>query len=218
MTPAIRFVFVVTVALLGCAYDPAAVPSRYVGDLSGLERVKPGPWDELHRRAGVDLAAYRGLRIAPVRLADKLNTQGEHYRAYDLERVRHKFDLALEQGLARSGLLAKPTGSGGSVGAVGPRLLEARAVLTGVRANRPPLDRSAHGILSTASGVGGATMQLDLVDADTGELLVAIVDRKWGVEFSANFNTNQTWGDAEDAFRWWTRTLRLRLERAGLGS
>ena len=82
---------------------------------------------------------------------------------------------------------------------------------------RPPLDRSDSGVLSTASGVGGATMQLELVDSDSGELLVAIVDRKWGVEFSDNFNRNQTWGDAEDAFRWWARTLRQRLVRAGVG-
>lgn len=208
MTRVTRFLLLVAVALLGCAYDPAAVPSRYIGDLAGLERVKPDPWDELHRKAGVDLAAYTGLRIAAVRLAEKLDTQGEHYRAYDLERVRHKFDLALEHGFSDDALLAD---------AAGPGVLEARAVITGVRANRPPLDRSEIGILSTASGVGGATMQLDLVDSDTGELLVAIVDRKWGVEFSANFNRNQTWGDAEDAFRWWTRTLRLRLVQAGVG-
>jgi hypothetical protein len=204
-----RFVIVLAVLLLGCASNPSAVPSRYVGDLSGLERVKPGPWDELHRRAGIDLVLYRSLHVAPVTLAETLDTQGEHYRAYDLERVRHKFDLAFRHQLADSELVSESTG---------PGVLELRARLTGVRANRPPLDMSNNGILSTSRGVGGATMQVDVVDSQTGQLLVAIVDRKWGVEFTSNFNTNQTWGDAEDAFRWWARTLVQRLERAGLGS
>ena len=48
-------------------------------------------------------------------------------------------------------------------------------------------------------------------------LLVAIVARKRGPEFSVNFNRNSTWGDAEDAFRFWTRMLRQMLQRAGVG-
>jgi hypothetical protein len=197
------------VGLAGCVYDPSAVPSRYVGDLSGLERVKPGPWDELHRRPAVDLAAYRALHVAPVVLASDLDTQGEHYREYDLERVRKKFDLAFEHQFADSGLLSAEAG---------PGVLTIQPMLTGLRANRPPLDMSNSGLLSTARGVGGATMQMAVVDSNTGELLEAIVDRKWGQEFTSNFNTSRTWGDAEDAFRWWTRTLRARLERAGVGS
>lgn len=204
-----RFVPMLLVPLLACVSDPSAVPSRYVGDLTGLERVKPGLWDELHLRAGVDLASYRAVFIAPVALAEHLDTQGEHYRAYDLELVRQRFDRALRNGFVGNPLLSETTGK---------HVLELRPTLTAVVANRPPLDQSNLGILSTARGVGGASMQLAIADSQTGELLAAIFDRQWGAEFSSNFNRNVTWGDAENAFRWWARTLVQWLARSGVQS
>ena len=197
-------VLAVPVALACVAYDPSATPARYVGDVGGLERVRSRLWDEVHREPGLDLAVYRAVQIVPVVLAEPLDTQRQHYRVADLERVRHKFDLALKHEFAGSPLLRDEAGSG---------VLELRVTLTGVRANRPPLDATPSGSLTTERGVGGATMQLDLRDSETDALLMAIVDRKWGVEFTDNFNRSQTWGDAEEAFRWWARKLREMFER-----
>jgi len=206
MRLASRFVLMSSL-LLACVSDPSAVPSRYVGDLTGLERVKPGPWDELHLRAGVDLAAYRAVFIAPVALAEPLDTQGDRYRAYDLERVRQRFERALRNGFDGNPLLSETPGKG---------VLELRPTLTAVVANRPPLDESKLGTLSTARGVGGASMQLAVADSQTGELLAAIFDRQWGTEFTSNFNRNVTWGDADSAFRWWARTLVQWLAHSGV--
>jgi hypothetical protein len=192
----------------GCAYDPSVVPRRYEGDLTGLERVRPDPWRELYVRPDLDLRRYRAVRLAPVRMIDSVDTKGEHYASADLERVRHKFDLALRHEFERGPLLTER---------FGPGVLELRPLLTGVRANRPPLDATPNGVMSLSRGVGGATMQLDVVDAESGLLLAAVVDRHWGEEFTANLNRADTWGDAEEAFRWWASTVHRRLRSAGVG-
>jgi len=199
--------FLAQVAATGCAYDPSVVPSRYQGELDGLERIRPTPWDERHRRPGLQLSRYRGVHLLPVVLSETLDTQGEHYRDHDLERVRARFDAALEKEFADTGLLATRGG---------PGVIDVRTVLTGVRANRPPFDMTEDGIARTTRGVGGATVQIDLVDAQTGDPLEAFVDRKWGAEFSSNYNRNQTWGDADEAFRWWAHRLRSSLANGGL--
>ena len=195
-------------AVSGCAGKPSPPPSRYVGDLAGLERVSRGVWNERWERPGVDLGAYRAVAIAPARLSDPFEMYGDHYRQYDRELLLGRFDRALRQGFEETGWL---------VDAPGARVLEVQPPLTGAQANRPPLDTTDQTIVWTARGVGRAAMQLALRDSETGELLVAIVGRKQGPEFSVNFNRNTTWGDAEHAFRFWARMLRQMLERAGLG-
>ena len=199
---------VCAVFLSGCAGKPSPPPSRYLGDLAGLERVARGAWNEQWRRPGVDLGAYRAVELVPARLSDPFETYGDRYRQYDRDLLLRKFDGALRRGFEETGWL---------VDAPGARVLQVEPTLTAVQANRPPLDTTDQTIVWTARGVGRASMQLALRDAETGELLVAIVARKRGPEFSVNFNRNSTWGDAEDAFRFWTRMLRQMLQRAGVG-
>lgn len=196
------------VASSGCVSEPSSSPSRYVGDLAGLERVKRGVWNERWQRPGLDLGAYRGLTLAPARLAESFDMYGDRYRERDRALLLRKFDRALARGFEGTGWLVDGPGQG---------VLEAQPILTGAQANRPPLDMTDQTILSSARGVGGATMQLALRDSETGELLEALVARKWGQEFSGNFNRNTTWGDVDDAFRFWARMLRQMLERDGVG-
>ena len=59
-------------------------------------------------------------------------------------------------------------------------------------------------------------MALILAGGGLKALLIAVYSRQWGVEFTANFNRNSTWGDVNDAFRFWARMLRQMLERDGL--
>lgn len=201
-------VLLVAVSGVGCVGDVAPPTSRYVGDLAGLERAKRGPWSEKWVRPGVDLSGYAGVTLAPVQLADPFDKHGDRYRARDLAFLQRRFEDALKRAFEATGLVREAPGRG---------VLVASPTLLGAQANRPPMDTTDQTILARAEGVGGATMQLALRDSETGELLVAVYARKWGNEFTMNFNRNSTWGDAEDAFRFWARQLRQMLERGGVG-
>ena len=201
-------ILLVAVSGVGCVGDFTPPTSRYVGDLVGLQRVKRGPWSEKWVRPGVDLSRYVGVTLAPARLADPFDMHGDRYRARDLAFLQRRFDDALKRAFEATGMVRE---------APGPGVLLAEPTLQGAQANRPPMDTTDQTILARAVGVGGATMQLALRDVETGELLVAVYARKWGTEFTMNFNRNSTWGDVEDAFRFWARQLRQMLERDGVG-
>ena len=199
---------------LGCASSAGDIGSRASklrGDVGELVRVRSTLFDELHQRPGVSFAVYRALLIEPVELAPDLDTRDQRYRPADLERLRRRADRALQSEFGDWEDLALAS-------APGPGVLRLRMLLTQLRANRPPFDMTEYGTATSTRGVGGAAAQIELRDASGDALLLAIVDRHWGHEFSTNLNTRTTWGDAEDAIRWWARMLRSRLEKERGGS
>lgn len=192
---------------------PAPRPTRFEGDLRGLERVSGALFrrGDLFRRPGVDLGAYRALYLAPVELAADLETEDHRYRERDLAWLERALNRNWRHGLEGPLPFAD---------APGPGALRLRFLLTAVRANALPLDQSRLGSGPTQSttrsfGVGSAAMQLELRDAETGELLLAAVDRYRGEELSTNPRARETWGDAEYAVRRWASWLRRMLEGEG---
>lgn len=184
-----------------CAREMATRPSRYDGDLTGLERVKAGPWDELYVRRGVDWGALEAVHIAAVELAEPVETRGEHYRERDLLRVRRSFELILGRTLER----CFP-----KVGEAGKGVVRIEATLTEVVANIDPdlaLGRNR------SLGTGAAAMQLDVRESLGGERWIAIVDRYTGRDLEWNPHARFTWGDAEAGFRLWAQRLCALLER-----
>jgi hypothetical protein len=193
-----------------CAAAPGTgLPPRFQGDLTGLERAARAPLDELYRLPGLDLGRYRAVLVEPVGLAPDLETDDYPYRESDLRFVQRLFRERVAAALAADFELVEEPG---------PEALRVRLILTGIRSNRRPLDRSPSGpgvIVTRSRGVGAAAMQVELRDAGTGELLLAGADRAEGWELSWNLNKNTTWGDAARAFDRWGRILHRLLLEAG---
>lgn len=184
-----------------CTREMAVRPSRYDGDLTGLERVKGGPWDELYLRRGVDWAALEAVHIAGVELAEPVETRGERYRERDLSHVRRSFELILGQTLERCFPKVAEAGKG---------VVRIEATLTEVVAN---IDPDLAPGRNRSLGTGFAAMQLDVRESRGGELWIAIVDRYTGRDLEWNPQARFTWGDAEAAFRLWSQQLCGLLER-----
>ncbi len=189
---------------------PRSAPSNFRGDLTGLDRTWDHRLDEAWLRPGVRLSDYTRIRVEPARLAPDLDTGRDEYRDHDLEIVRKQFQERVTDSLDEDFLLVDETGRD---------VLELRLLLTGIKANRPPLDARRRGgptqYPTTTRGVGWATMQLELRDSETGELLFAAVDRYDGVTFDRNLGIGFTWSDAQRAFDGWGRALRARLIDTG---
>ncbi|MEZ4218065.1 MAG: DUF3313 family protein [Myxococcota bacterium] len=191
-------------AALACAPDLASLPVRYVGDLEGLERVRLAPWDEAYRRPRAHFAALRGVHVAPVAIADDVDTGGVLYRERDLERVRRRLELALAQSLEQAFPISRAGGSG---------VLRVEATIVALRSTLPPVPPPGFDA-SRSRGTGAAGVQIALRDARSGKLLMALRDRR---EAAALPLPATTWADAEWWFRYWSDALRDLLVRESGG-
>lgn len=72
------------------------------------------------------------------------------------------------------------------------------------------------GFLVPALDVGGATMECEILDSESGERLMAVVDRDRGRRMF-NFKSMKTLGDAKAAMRGWAKEFRAHLERIHRG-
>jgi len=187
-------------ALLGCASDLSSLPVRYVGDLSGLERVRISPWEEVHRRPNVNFGALAGVQVARVAVADDFESYGEVIPERDLERVRRRLELMLAAALEHSFPITRESGSG---------VLRVEATIVALRPSellRPPVGTWT----ARSRREGAAGVQIALRDAKSGALLLAIRDTREDAPLAVG---PSTWADADWWFRYWGDELRALLER-----
>jgi hypothetical protein len=111
----------------------------------------------------------------------------------------------------------------------GPDVLRLRAALTQAKGANVPLRTmstlvpqalilgTAVGLSAdTASTVGTATLEMELLDSITGERLAAAVDQRAGTKSLLTTRTFTTWGDVEAAANFWAERTAQRLVKAGV--
>lgn len=103
----------------------------------------------------------------------------------------------------------------------GPGVMRVRIAITDVNVARGAANvgikaaaaaTAGVGFLVPAVDVGGATMECEVLDSQTGERLVAVIDTDRGRRLF-NFRNMKTMGDAKAAMREWARDFRRNLER-----
>lgn len=165
------------------ATTPAAQPAAS----DGLARVPSRALDELYVRPNADLAAWRKVQIAPARVEfergwlKRINETRDVSRRIsqdDAQRIASdaavRLDAAVAAAFAAQGYEV--------VTAPGPGVLRLSPYVTDLFVNAP--DVPAPGIQRgyTYSDAGTATVHLDAHDAQSGTLLVRIVDRNTATE------------------------------------
>ena len=103
----------------------------------------------------------------------------------------------------------------------GPGILRIRAALTDVDPSRPAanIGAKAAGIASGVSGfmvpavdLGGASIEVEMLDSETGVRVAALRDARKGRRFVGTIASAQKWGHAEAAFKEWAKELRDHLD------
>lgn len=102
----------------------------------------------------------------------------------------------------------------------GPDTMRVRIAITDVRSVKSGANIGAKvagaavgaGFLVPAVEVGGATMECEVLDSETGERLVALVDTDSGRRMM-NFKSMKAMGDAKAAMAEWARDFRKNLQR-----
>ena len=103
----------------------------------------------------------------------------------------------------------------------GPGVMRLRVGITEAGKNIPVLDnltavlpttlavsKAEQSIGGTETFVGKATIEVEVTDSQTGELLAAGVDRRGGGKYA--WKSLRRWGDVEEAFTYWAKKIAWR--------
>ncbi len=215
---------VLSVVLTGCAATKQArgvTPSGFLQDL--YPEMREGKGDEallVYRNPRVDWAAkatYHKVLLDPVMIWRGKDSTLEGPDPKEVQAIADAFYALLYQELAKDyEMVTEP----------GPKTLRMQAALTDVGQSRPALDilssvpapfnvafvASTVKTLSTGKPLfkGEASIEGKLMDADSGEVLAAAVDRRVGGRF-LDREVFDSWNDVHGALRYWAQLTRFRL-------
>ena len=204
-----------TLAVTGCGSTRSAdtAPSGFLGDLSALQPIDARAGGEVLVREPGILGQYDRFLLDPVVIVFTENTPARAVDPEDLARLANSLRRTVTSELQKGGYEI--------VDAPAPGVLRIRAALTNVDPSRPAVNVGGK-IAGIASGVGGfvvpvidlggAAIEAEMIDAETGERVAAYLDTRRGKRFGGTLDAARRWGHAEEAFDVWAKELRSRLD------
>jgi len=199
----------------GCSSTPSH--SGFLGDYSGLTHQSDSQVRQIYRKSGGDLSQYNKVIIEPVVFFFNPKSGYQGVRATDLQYLANYFEKAMINALSnRYPIVQQP----------GPGVLKVRAAITDLVMTNPRLiqDSTTAGFADPAVPgqtidnpdvhihIGGASMEAEMVDSQSGERLVAAVD--WRGPDITSRDSMGSWDDAKKAFDFWAGLLRQGLDEA----
>lgn len=151
---------------------------------------------------GFDWSRYRGVILEPV--AVRL-----HDEAFDRAIRPHELDMLAEA--LREAVVTELGDDYVVTDEPAADVLRVRCALTEVVPVRPAVNALTSFVAVAAVDVGGAAIEVELLDSLTGERLAAGVDRKLGKRIDGVASVKRL-GQARKAFREWARELRAALD------
>lgn len=200
-----------------CAPRPPVEPSGYLGDYSEFERRDESTEALIYVKPGLELGRYKRVIIDPVTVALSPKATGHAVNPAEL--------MALS-GYLRDALKIALRDAYPVVEEPGDDVIRLRVAITDVIPTKPVRNTmgtllvparlasaAKRKITGTDLFVGQVAIEAEVVDSQTNERLMALVDRKAGDKFGLKAGMT-TWGHVTKAFREWAVAFRLRLDRA----
>ena len=200
--------------LAGCAAS-GMTDVKKAGFLSDYSMMKPGGDDRaalLYIKPGADFKQYNKLMFERVVVLFADNAQ---YREIDPTMLKELTDYY------QNALFAAVKGGYEIVDQPGPGVMRVRVAITGVKPSSPvantlstivPVGIVASGATKAVSGdnlgTGEAATEMEMLDSQSGERLAAAVDKRQG----GKMMFRATWTDTKDAFDYWAKRFRQRLD------
>ena len=200
-----------------CAPRPPVRPSGYLGDYSEFERRDESTEALIYVKPGLELSRYKRVIIDPVTVA--LSPKATAHAVNPAE-------LMALSGYLRDALKIALRDAYPVVEEPGDDVIRLRVAITDVIPTKPVRNTmgtllvparlasaAKRKITGTDLFVGEVAIEAEVVDSQTNERLLALVDRKAGDKFGLKAGMT-TWGHVTKAFREWAVAFRLRLDRA----
>lgn len=214
-------VLVTVAACAGTKQARSVEPSGFLQDL--YPQMREGKGDEarlVYRNPNVDWATkatYKKMLLDPVMIWRGKDSKMQGVDPKDAQVIADAFYGLMYQELAKDyEMVTKP----------GPKTFRMQAALTDAEQSSPALDvissvpaplniafvASTIKTLSTGKPLfkGEASIEGKLLDADTGEVLAAAVDRRVGGRF-LDRQVFDSWNDVHGALKYWAQLTRFRL-------
>ena len=203
--------FVLTAVMViaaGCATSKVG-ETGFLKDYSKLQPGREGGVDQIYLMQGVDFKRYTKIMMEPVTFYLKEDAKNKGINAGDMKDLSDAFHRAIVKELEGAyPLVSQP----------GPDVMRIRVAITGLDQSRPlqsglstvtpaGLVVSAVGKAATGEwmGVGGASMETEVLDSQTNTVIGSAVDRRPG----SKIDGFTTWGGAKAAFEFWAKRLRI---------
>ena len=190
------------VLLAGCQSSKTAY-SGFLGDYSGLRANPDLDGAMAYESATKSLKDYDKFMIDPVIVHFAPNAKGT---AIDPAKVKKLTDFAAEQ--LRESLSKRYQ----VVSAGGPGVLRLRVALTDIKKTIPALNIHP-GTKLSGVGLGGASMEAEAIDSQSGERVLAVVDSGKG-SFMAIKAGLDPLGHAKEVIRKWADRFVKRVDKA----
>ena len=199
---------------VGCAGQKLAVKdySGFLGDYSKLQAGPEGGVDQRYIKEGVNFKQYNKIMLDQVRFYFKNDAADKGIDADAMKELSDTFNRAVIDALGRAyPLVAKP----------GPDVMRIRVAITDMELPNRALNTITtvvpaglvistikSGITGKGTFVGEISMEFEVLDSTTNEVLAEGVDRRSG----GKIDSMSKFGTADEAFKFWAQRLRIWLD------
>jgi hypothetical protein len=197
----------------GCASKKAT----QAGFLENYPVFEPGPKegaDWVYFKKGVNFGAYNKVMMDHVVFYLKDDAEYKGIHADELKELADAFHKAVVEALEGAyPLVDKPGPDAMRIRPAITEVVPSKRGLSAVTTVIPvglALSTIKKGVTGQHTGVGKATLEVEILDSLTNERIAAAIDTKAGGKLSGVTK----WGAAKDAFEFWAKRLRAFLDEA----
>ncbi len=194
---------VVLLVLGGCSNTPMPVHSGFLGD---YPRMRPSPrisgaWGWWNPRKRI--SDYVKIMIDPVTVYLHPQAQSHGVNPDELQELADYFRDEMASRILSSGKYE-------IVRRAGPGVLRIRAAITDVQPNKVVLNVTP-AVGATGLGVGGASVEVECLDTESGERILAVIATRKADPFEVQADSSK-WGQTRAVLREWAQVLREALD------
>lgn len=201
--------WVACAALSACESAPPSVPAATPQNTTaeGLVRVENSRFDEVYVRPGFDLADYDAVILAPVSISYKSARPDNELNNRQLELMHRYFTEELKGVFIEGGqyMLAEEADSA---------TMRIHAAITDLEINVPTDRPAIHRNVVFVASSGQMTLVTEIYDAQTGQALVRIKDRRLARNHWHKVTSVSEWSEVRAAFRYWSQIAKDRIDAA----
>jgi len=199
---------------IGCAGQKLEVKehSGFLGDYSKLQPGPEGGIDQRYVKEGVNFKQYSKIMLDQVRFYFKNDAADKGIDPDDMKELSDKFNRAMIDALGSAyPLVAKP----------GPNVMRIRVAITDMELPNRTLNTITtvvpaglvistikSGVTGKGTFVGEISMEAEILDSTTNDVLAEGVDRRSG----GKIDSMSKFGTADEAFKFWAQRLRIWLD------
>jgi hypothetical protein len=190
---------IIVAASMFCGCQEGQVTTGFLSDYSKLRQVSD---NTLRYLPPGSLVKYTTFMIDPVVIHFHAGVKGTRASSQDKAHLKQYMYAAVRDTISdRYAIVAKP----------GPGVARIRIAITDIKESQV-LQNIMPMLKVAGTGLGGASMEAELVDSKTGQQIAAVVETQTGNRLS--FDGLSKWGDAEAVMKGWAQRFRKRLDEA----